>query len=341
MVKMIRYILLFIVAVFSSCDFDHLHYETNLLTLVRIDIDWSKTHLDPNGVTAYVYNSNGDLHKEILSRNPNTLFLKLPAGEYNVVLHNNSISEIGGVATKELKRFESATIYSTERREKPSIDIVGEPMIFANEPDDVASYTLRDIKITQSDIEYHYYKPNISDYEQEATYTYTATPLHIVHLARVIAHIDGLEYAKGAPTAILRGMSGGYNFGLESTSDIDVMEEFKINTRVSKADDSEDDIIYVNYNTFGLHSTKLVAKKRYYLDLRFHLIDGSHKDYHIDVTDNIRTEVTKTQNLHIIELKLEPLPEVEEEVKPDEENDEGQFDPTIDDWVDVEVGVPM
>ncbi len=340
MTKMIRYILLFVVAVFSACQFDHLHYETNLLTLIRIDIDWSKTHIDPNGVTAYIYNSNGDLHKELLSRDPNTLFLKLPAGEYNIVLHNNSISEIGGVATKELKRFESATIYSTERRDDPSFDVVGEPMIFANEPDDVASYTLRDIKITQSDIEYHYYKPNISDYEQEATYTYTATPRHIVHLARVIAHIGGLEYAKGAPTAILRGMSGGYNFDQESTADIDVMEQFKINTRVSKADDSGDDIIYVNYNTFGLHRAKQEAK-RYYLDLRFHLIDGSYKTYHIDVTKNIRTEATKTQNLHIIELELEPLPEVEEEVNPDEDNNEGQFDPSTDDWIDVEVNVPM
>ncbi len=337
----VKYILLLLVGLLlSSCDFDHLYYETSRMALVRIDVDWESSHITPNGVSAYIYDSSGDLYSEQLSNNPNVIFLKLPAGCYTIVLHNNSISELSGVELRNMSRLESASIYATERSDQPSFDVVGDEMLFVNEPDDVVSCTLRDIEITASDVEYHYYKPNVSEYEQEATHIYTASPLHIVHLSRVIAHISGLQYAQGAPKAILRGMSGGYMFDAQHTCDGDVMEEFSVNTRVSKADDSDEDTIYVDYNTFGMHVTD-PEEQRYYLDIRFWLIDGSYKDYHIDITDDIRTETSMTQNTHIIEVALESLPEVEGDSNPDEESGGGEFDPSTDDWIDVEVTLPM
>ncbi len=338
----LNYILLLLAGFFTSCEFDHLHYETSLLALVRIDVDWSKTELSPNGVSAFVYNSDGKLYKKELSSNPKVLFLKLPAGDFTVVLHNDDISEIGGVEYNGMSKFTSSSIYASKNSSEPSFEVENQDIEtqFVNEPEDVASYTLRGVKVSAADVKYHYYKPNISDYEQEVTHSYTATPLHIVHRARVIAHIGGLEYAMGVPTAILRGMSGGYSFDPEATTDKSVTEEFKVNTRVSKVDDSEDDTIFVDYNTFGMHSTAL-QEREYYLDIRFTLLDGSHKDYQMDVTDNIRTEVTKTKKIHIIELELSPLPEVEE---PDEDKDDegnGEFKPSTDDWIDVGVDLPM
>ncbi len=325
-----------------SCNFDHLHYETSLLALVRIDIDWDSSHITPNGVSAYVYDAEGDLYSSELSSDPYTVYLKLPEGSYTVVLHNNSISELSGVELKTMTRLETSSIYATERSDEPSFDVVDDygDMLFVDEPDDVVSCTLRDIVVSASDIEYHYYKPDISDYEQEVSHVYEATPLHIVHMSRIIAHIGGLEYALGAPKAILRGMSGGYNFDLEGTTDGDVKEEFSVNTRVTKADgdEDEDDTIYVDYNTFGMHQTD-PEDQHYYLDIRFWLIDGSYVDYHIDITDDIRTETTEYQNLHIVELELDSLPEVSGGDDP--EGGEGTFDPSLDDWVDVLVDLNM
>lgn len=195
--------------------------------------------------------------------------------------------------------------------------------------------------VEAADIEYHYYKPDVSEYEQEVTYRFDATPLHIVHLSRIIAYIDGLEYAAGAPTAILRGMSGGYNFYTESTTDGDVMEEFSVNTKVSKSDDDDDsyDTIYVDYNTFGMHEND-PEDQLYYMDIRFTLVDGSYVDYHIDITDDIRTETTETQNVYIVEMELEALPETEGTYTFDEDSD-GSFDPSLDEWVDIEVNLQM
>lgn len=214
-------------------------------------------------------------------------------------------------------------------------------MLFVEEPDDVVSCTLRDISISASDVAYHYYKPDLSDYEQECTHVYSATPLHIVHMSRVIATVGGLEYSTGTPTAILRGMSGGYNFGAESTTDGDVMEEFKVNTRVTRSEGSVVDTIYVDYNTFGMHATD-PDDQTYYLDIRFSLLDGSYHDYHVDITDDIRTETTTTQNIHIVEVELDSLPESEgDDSGGGDDSSGGSFDPSLDQWVDVEVSLPM
>ncbi len=336
----LKCMLIAVATLLSSCNFDHLYYETSLEALVRIDVNWEKSHVNPNGVSAFVYDAAGDLHAKTLSSDPNVIYLKLPAGSYTVILHNNDISELAGVELRGMKRLESASIYASERTDEPSFGVVGDEMLFVEEPDDVVSCTLRDVEVSAFDIEYHYYKPDLEDYQQQVAHTYSATPLHVVHLSRIIAHIDGLEYAAGAPKAILRGMSGGYSFGSETTTDGDVMEEFTVNTRVTKLDDEDEDTIYVDYNTFGMHATA-PDSQHYFMDIRFPLIDGSNHDYHIDITDDIRTETTETQNLHVVEVKLDPLPEVEgggDEPNPD---DDEAYEPSLDNWLDVEVNLPM
>ncbi len=349
MKRVFRYIILASLVLTSmlSCEFDHLHYETNLKALVRIDVDWSRTKLSPNGVSAYVYDASGDLYTKELSSSPDVVYLKLPAGNYTVVLHNNSMSELSHLSLYGNSLLQSSSIYATKRGDSPAFEVpqgTKDPcsLSFINEPNDAASYTLRDIEVTSSDIEYHYYKPNLSDYEQECHYIYKATPQHIVHLARVIAHIGRLDNAAGVPTAILSGMSRGYGFDKESNVGESVMEEFKVNTRVSTKGDEPDDapeMIYVDYNTFGLHTTKPDSKS-YYLDIRFKLKDGSYKDYHVDVTNEIHTDTLQYQKRHIIEVELEALPEIEGE-DPDVDIEDDTFDPTVDDWVDVEVDLPM
>lgn len=339
-----KYIFLSIVVLIGiiSCKFDHLYYETSLKVLVRIDVDWSKTFLNPNGVSAYAYDADGRLYAQELSSNPDCIFLKLPKGTYNIVIHNNSISEIRGVGIENLSEFKRATAFAITNSKKPAISVKGdENQRLVTEPDDMASYTLRGVEISDVDVNYHYYKPDLSDYEQECTHIYSATPLHIVHRAKVIMHIGGLQYAAGVPTGILRGMSGGYGFNMEREIDEDVMEQFKVNTRVTKSDDNKDakDEIFVEYNTFGMHTVDSISQK-YYLDVTFNLIDGSTKSYHVDVSDSISTTYKPTHKIHTVELELESLPEAEGGgEKPDP--GEGNYDPSLDDWLDVEVDLPM
>lgn len=381
MKKLLLYIFLILSAIVpNSCDRDHLYYETSNLALIHIEIDWETlSHVSPNGVSVYVFDSNGDFYSEQLSSDPDNVYLKLPAGDYSVVFHNNSISELSGVHLVGISNFDTFSIHADEASYDSEFDVLDEEL-FVDQPDDVVSYTLHDLHVDQEDIQYHYYKPDMSDYEQEVAQSYLIQPDHIVHVTRIIAYIDGYEYtASKSPMAALHGMSGGYYFEAECTSEEDVMEQFEVNivsstttettktqttTRVSGALDvlDPDDeggytdeelegmgMIYVDCNTFGMHVTD-PEDQHYYLYIRFYLFDGTYVDYEVDITDNIKTEDTGTNNLNTVELILTPLPygggeEGDGSWGPGSDggtsSSEGVFDPSLDEWVDVEIDLPM
>ncbi|MFR9650629.1 MAG: DUF5119 domain-containing protein [Rikenellaceae bacterium] len=362
-------------AVFASCDFDHLYYETSRLALVHIEIDWETlSHVSPNGVSTYIFDSNGNRYSDVvLSDDPDNVYLKLPAGSYTLVFHNNSISELNGVELVGTSHIDTFSIHATNASYSSEFDLLdGEN--FVNEPDDVVSYTLRDVVIDMDDINYHYYKPDLSEYEQEVAHKYSIQPDHIVHISRIIAYLDGVEYtASKSPKAVLHGMSGGYYFGAECTSEEDVMEQFEVNvsssvttismSRVSGAldvldpDDSDgytDDqladmgMVYVDCNTFGMHITD-PEDQHYFLYMRFYLYDGTYTDYEVDITDSIKTEDTGSNNLHTVEMILTPLPDGDGEPgdgtwgvgSEGSDSSSDTFDPSLDEWVDVEVNLPM
>ncbi len=377
MKRLAAYILLAIIALSttSSCQRDHLHYETNRLAMVDIEIDWSKTNLTPNGISAYIFDGAGDLYGDVvLSSNPNELSLKLPVGDYTVVMHNNSTSELKNVVIEGINRLETFSIHATESSDEPTIDLESNES-FVNEPDDVASYTLRDIHIEAADVEYHYYKPDLADYEQTAIATYYATPRHIVHVTELIIYVEGVYYLRGTTKAILRGMSGGYYFDAECTSEEDVMEEFDVEVIAARSEapaegengpsyvgdlgtldgyeeggwSDEDvehmDILSVTYNTFGMHVTD-PEDQRYYLDLRFYLYDNTYVDYYIDITDDLRTDWSSYNNIHTVEVVLDPIPdgggEPSDHLDEEEETTgSSPMDPTVDEWVGTEVELPM
>lgn len=376
--------LLFAVMILSygSCSRDHLYYETNRCALIQIEIDWeARTHLDPNGVSAYVYDSNGDRFSNvILSSDPNNVYLKLPLGDYSVVFHNNSISELSGVHLTGSGKLDDFSIHANEASYEPIFDKLDNEL-FVNEPDEVASYTLRNLHVGKDDIQYHYYKPDLAYNKQEVSQKIHIEPDHIVHVTRIMAYMDGAEFSSTKkPKAVLHGMSGGYYFGAECTSDENVMEEFDVNivsrgveddythdgdaTRTGGALDildPDDEDGYtdeeleglghatVDISTFGMHTTDPEDQK-YYLYIRFFLYDGTYVDYEVDVTGYIGTEDLGTNNLHTIELILEPLPDGggnpgDGSWGPGSEGEDGDssgvFDPSLDDWVDVEVELPM
>ncbi len=363
-----------------SCKMDHLYYETSRYALIHIEIDWeTRSHVSPNGVSAYVFDSDGNSYGDpTLSSDPDNIYLKLPQGRYTVVVHNNSISELGGVHLVGADRLETFSIHANESTYDPEFETLDEE-IFVDQPDDVVSYTLRDIYIDQDDIEYNYYKPDLADYEQEVAHSYLIEPDHIVHVSRIIAYLDGVEYSSSkSPMSVLHGMSGGYYFDAECTSEEDVMEQFEVNivssassfsttkasTRVNgvvdildpddpdgySSEELEDmGMVYVDCNTFGMHITD-AEDQHYYLYIRFYLYDGTYTDYQVDITNYIATEDTGSNDLYTVELILTPLPDGDGEegdgtwgieYDGDEGSSDGVFEPSLDEWVDVGVDLLM
>ncbi len=365
-----------VILIANSCSRDHLHYETSRYALIHIEIDWETlSHITPNGVSAYIFDSNGDKYSDvILSSDPNNVYFSLPEGDYSVVFHNNSISELSGVHLIGADHIDTFSIHANEASYTPEFEALDEE-IFVDQPDDVVSYTMHDLHVSSADVNYHYDKPDLVNYEQEVSLKYTIQPDHIVHVARIIAYLDGVEYSSTKnPMTVLHGMSGGYYFGAECTSEEDVMEEFeatisstatiyngatRTNGVVDMLDEDEDGyteaeisgmgMVYVDFNTFGMHITD-ADEQHYFLYIRFYLHDGTYTDYEVDITDCIKTEDTGTNNEHTVELILTPLPEGDQEPGDGtwgddstggDEGSDGTFDPSLDEWVDTTVELPM
>ncbi len=368
-----------LLAMVVGCNKDHLHYETSRYALIHIEIDWeTRSHIEPNGVSAYIFDSDGDKYSDvILSSDPDDVYLKLPPGDYTVVFHNNSISELNGVHLIGADHIDTFSIHADEASYESEFEHLDDEL-FVDQPDDVVSYTLHDLHVDEKDIEYHYYKPDLADYEQEVSQTIRIEPDHIVHITRIVAYLDGIEYsASKQPMAVLHGMSGGYYFGAECTSEEDVMEEFEVSlsstaistkavTRVNGVVDilePDNDVgytdeelaglgmAYVDCNTFGMHETD-PEDQRYFIYMRFYLYDGTYTDYEVDITGFIDTDDTGTNNTHTVEMILTELPDGGGEPGDgswgpyaddggDDSGSDSTFEPSLDEWIDVEVELPM
>lgn len=254
-----------------ACKRDHLYYATSDEVVVRLNIDWSPSKLSPNGVTVYVYDSNGDRYgSSILNSTTDVVTMKLPPDTYTFVVHNDSRSEYSNVEfinSDKLSTFMVRTLEWNHPYYEPETD-----EFVAYEPEDIVSATVRNIEVNGDVAHYHYDKPDLSEYTSSEVIEVDIVPAYIVHLAEVQAHIENAHSTVSIPIALVHGMARGYYFGLECTTEDRVLEEFYIDVGVATAsstttdDDAtttmavtrtddyvyEDDDIYLDFRTFGL-----------------------------------------------------------------------------------------
>ncbi len=373
--KLIVFILL-IALTSLSCQRDHLHYATSDQVVLRLNIDWSDSQFSPNGVTVYIFDSNGDRYgSSILSSNINEVNTTLPADTYTIVVHNDSRSEFSNVefvGTDKLSTFMVQCLEWDHPYYEPESD-----EFVACEPDDIVSATVRDIVVTGNVAKYHYDKPDLSEYSSSEVIEVDITPAYIVHLAEVQAHIDNAHNAISIPIALVHGLSKGYYFGMECTSEERVLEECYVDVGVattSRADDDytyEDDDIYLDFRTFGLPfdipdegedgdsdddgvldnlDDMHIVNDDYhdvYLELLFYMSDGMLYHIFADVTESTIVSDVGVRLKYTITLEddlnnYEPYDDDDFDFDIDnEELDDGTIDPSVDNWVDVVVTLPL
>ena len=322
---------------FSSCVMDHLYYASSKRALVRLHVDWTKSGLSPNGVSAYVYNGAENEFVDVyINSNPNVIDVNLPEGKYDIVVFNNTISELPHVELGGMDKRSTFHIYAKDAGYESVVQNASNSnMRLVKNPNIVAAATICNVEITEQMVEYYPEIPN-QEYEQEVSVQYNVTPMHIVPVAEVKVHVKGLIYALSAPKALLRGVSGGYSFFNEATIPEQVMHEFVLNNRVFLNNDKVDGVISKEFDLFGLHANAMKAH-RYYLDMRFILIDKSELFLSVDVTDKIEEIFTGIRKQIKINVDIE-LPETGGSGG---EDGDGSFDPSLDPWEDIDVVLPM
>ncbi len=374
-------LLLFIAFCSIACVRDHLYYATTDMAVVRLNIDWSTSKFSPNGVTVYVYDSNGDRYgSSVLSSNTEQVTMTLPSDTYTIVVHNDSRSEFSNVefsGSSKLSTFMvrslewSHTYYETKEDE-----------FMALEPEDIVAATVRNVVVPPGALKYHYDKPDLSEYTSTEIVEVDITPAYIVHLAEVQPHIESAEGALSIPISLVHGMSRGYHFGNECTLEDRVLEVFAVDVTlatsssdpqavVASRTDEEyvDDNLYADYRTFGLpfdmpddgedgdtdgDGMLDDLDKMHTVDSDFHDVwvnmlfytsENLFYDLYAEVTEAISVEDVGVRMKYTIALN-DDLNNYEpyyddEFVFGDDDLEDGTFDPSLDPWVDIVVPLPM
>lgn len=306
----------------TSCRRDHLYYATDDKATVYIDINWDSSHLEPNGVTALVYNSDSSLYKQFSPfSTPDGISLNLPEGKFDIILFNNSVLEFKTISFENLDYISSASAVVSQT------PLSKADTILLNSPDTLAVAVLNDIEIDKTMVDYYYHRPDLTDTTE--IYTYYAIPQRRTQVITINVHVLGLKYALAAPITTLKYITDGCYLAYDSTLSTLAMQQFILNNRTFDTGSTVNGKITQTMTIFGLSQDS-----EYYLYIDFILLNGEYYPFDIDITDSLQFFDGYQQEI-IVDLEIE-LP-----VTIGGDSDNGGFNTGVTDWNDIEIVIPM
>ena len=327
--------MLLLLLAISSCKRDHLYYEGLHTATVIVNPDWTKSHLHPNGVTVYAYNSsNGSLYKRFPPVSAQErCYIQLPKGNYTLVVMNDTPEEfadrIDFIGEENLKTLQAKGVQDLKRSK---IENASGSLYCIVEPDTLAVALYSNLNITQQQIDYFWDKPE-NTVSPENAIKINVEPQRVVTMINIKAHVKGLKYARGTTISYFRGLAEGHMLGQGQNSMESVAQSFILNQRVFDPGSDSDGTIKASFLSFGMLGDGNTSS-RYYLDINFVLINGEPYPLTFDVTDLITVDISLNLQLSLnINLEIE-LPEVI--------GDEGGgFNPDVGEWEDEIVDIPI
>ena len=327
--------MLLLLLAISSCKRDHLYYEGLHTATVIVNPDWTKSHLHPNGVTVYAYNSSdGSLYKRFPPVSAQErCYIQLPKGNYTLVVMNDTPEEfadrIDFIGEENLNTLQAKGVQDLKRSK---IENASGSLYCIVEPDTLAVALYSNLNITQQQIDYFWDKPE-NTVSPENAIKINVEPQRVVTMINIKAHVKGLKYARGTTVSYFRGLAEGHMLGQGQNSMESVAQSFILNQRVFDPGSDSDGTIKASFLSFGMLGDGNTSS-RYYLDINFVLINGEPYPLTFDVTDLITVDISLNLQLSLnINLEIE-LPEVI--------GDEGGgFNPDVGEWEDEIVDIPI
>ena len=341
--RMIYIISAFILTlVVQSCQMDPLYYATDEKAYVRLNVDWNKTELNPNGLTLYVFDSytGSKVNGTRISSNPRQIDFALGVGKYNVVIHNDTEYELENINFENINSFSTfkAAVETTTESKYKSLASKATTSFstrYTTESDILATAIVKEIEIFPTEIEYYPDKPEAGQYE--IVREIDATPKRVTEIVDIQVYVKNITSAAGAPRTHLSNMAASYMMGLDRKEDDVVTHEFVLNNRQIDPENSANGTIRKELVSFG--PLFLGSGFRYIpmLKMNFVLVNEEEHYVEVDLSKEITTVFDGVQNVHIIRLEVElPVVEGDHEEKP-----QGGFNPDIEEWENIEVDLPI
>ena len=286
--------LLFAIHIFfllQGCHFDNLYFSIDNYCPIRLNIDWSKTNLRLNGATVYIFKEDGTLFNELPPfDDPNMINIFLPQGRYNIGIHSNTDFEMPNMyvaGKKDIDDFMLKAISISEISNKyKELGSVGITHLF-------------DLDVNSQMMQYYPYKPGLEPIEYKE---FNIQANEFIKQIEVIVKVKGINYAKGAPSSELSGLSGGYLIMQQIHSNDTSSCEFIINKRKNIANEQNTAIISNKIQSFGWNNQ---IKKN--LRIEFNLVNNKKHLIEYDISNKI--EMIDSRN-YKIEIECE-LPETD------------------------------
>ncbi len=287
---------------------------------IPVAIDWSKCGLNPQNVSMFFYHqSDGSLAMEhYFENNTNEVqsYIRVPVGEYIVVVFNELPGQIKNVNIGGKDRFSTLEAYGTETTDV-TLPVKGETYI--KQPDEIAVVVVKNFKVTYDMV----YYTNIPGYELEGTdpskKLMGLVPISKISTFEIIVHIKGLENARMPALVNLTNMSGTYLFEEDINSMLPVAYQFTVNNRTYDPGSVTEGTISGKASVFGVlgqrgSSGDQPSNKPITLELVFMLVNEEKTIVNdsYDITDDI---VFSRKDDGDISIKLDlevntPLPDV-------------------------------
>lgn len=298
--------------VLCSCEHKELYYGKTRTANVKVVFDWKNApDADPETMSLYLFPRDGGPVQRYEFTDRTGGIVKIPVGNYNV-LCLNSDSEL--IQLRGISRWETFEAYTGEMKILGSLGIrsASVPRADGTEGEKVAhapgilwSDRIKNIEVTLLPAE-----QAITLYPGESVCSYTVE----------IRNASNLKYVSDLRGA-LSGMAGGLLPGLDELTPERVTIPFKI---VSDGVST----ITGNFLTFG-NSPAIGNTNR--LVIYAILADGSKWYYTYDVTNQVRSAPDRRH----VRIVLDGLP------LPKPIANGGGFQPSVDDWKNVNVDIPM
>lgn len=308
--KKLQIAIAFIVSLFMSCEHKELCYDHSHTVKVRVIFKWSKDlNASPETMRLYLFPENEGKPLSFEFTDYRGGYINVPAGRYKGICLN---SDTESVLYRNIESFDEFEAYAPDGvlsvgafLAPPSREASQERI--AKSPDMLYSAFLEDVVIGFSEED-----PTIIFYPDLSVCRYRVVITNVSNLKYVSA--DGLSGA-------LSGMSGGLMLGQQKVTPAAVTVPFKVGSNGIS-------ILAADFLTFGQIGSN---GPKHMLTIYVIMSDGNKYSYTYDVT----RLVDEAPNPRDVYIQLDGLS------LPEPITNGGGFHPSVDDWQNIHVDVPM
>lgn len=296
-------------ALYASCQRDHLYYETLTRDNVQLHIDWSKTafatsHKDYattsrlNGVTVLAFDSATRLLKTELppDADPVAPRLWLEPGTYDLIVMNDSRVELPGI------------VFHTDRLLEDCRASVTADTVYGTYPDYLALSTIPNVTFETPRSAYYYERPE--DYVVDVVTREIQTVQHAVtKKVNIKVRVKGINYCRGMQPSFMSGLSRAVNLATREPGCEVAVYAFNLVNRSFRGGGYTEADLSQSFSCFGFNPDNLRSGTQFELTINFVLVDNSLFTFKADVKPQLEQwldDNTATANLDLdINLDLE------------------------------------